>query len=550
MTRRIVDIALLATVLAGGRPAGVAAQGTSATPAASRPRLVVVIAVDQLRAEQLDRFRPYFGTGGFKLFLDRGARFTSARYEHAVTETCPGHAVILTGSYPMVNGIVANDWYDARRGRVVYCAEDSTVALTGATGPGRSPRNLIGATVGDLLKVATGGRSRVITVSAKDRAAIMLGGKLADVAYWIVDSAFVTSTYYRPDLPAWARTYNGTRALSRHIGSRWERLLPAAAYAAVGPDDVPYEADIAGMGRTFPHPIANRDAFDHSPFLDEVVADFAMRAVSAERLGRDTVPDLLGVSFSATDRVGHTFGPDSHEIMDDIVRLDRTLARLFAFLDRSVGLANVVMVLTADHGVAPMPELMAGGRARSGPRRMRPAVVDSAVNRALLERFGPAPASGWVAYNGAPLLFLSRAALAARRTGLAEAVAVARSAILELPGMSDALSGQELERLRAAAMVSGPASDAVRSYYPGRGGDLYYFLEPYWLVTEEPAGTGHGSAWAYDQQVPLLWFGRGIVAGVHRGPAAVADIAPTLSALLGLTAPGGAQGRVLGEVLH
>jgi hypothetical protein len=527
----------------------VAAQAASGE-AAVRPRLVVVIAVDQLRADYLDRFRPYFSARGFNLFLQHGARFASARYEHAITETCPGHAVMLTGSYGMVNGIVANEWYDFGVGRPVYCAEDSTAALVGSGGPGRSPRRLIGATVGDLLKTETAGRSRVITVSAKDRSAIMLGGKLADAAYWIVDTLFVTSSYYRAHLPGWVRRFNASHAIGRYTGSRWDHILPARDYSAMGPDDEPSEAEVAGLGRRFPHPIATPHAFDYTPFSDDVVAEFAMEAVGAESLGRDTVPDILGVSFSATDRVGHTFGPESHEILDDVVRLDRTLERLFAFLDRTVGLANVVAVLTADHGVVPAPEIETRGRRGAGPRRLDPAVVDSAVARALTSRFGPAPKPGWVAFDATPLVSLNRAGLAAGRVPLAEAEAVAAAAIREVPGVYEALTSTDLDRLRLAAIAGGPASDAVRSYYPDRSGDVYYFLEPYWLPSDGATGTGHGSPWRYDQQVPLLWYGRGIRPGVQRGPASVADLAPTLSALLGLTAPGGAQGRVLSEVLR
>ena len=231
---------------------GVAAQAAPRP----RPRLVVVIAVDQLRADYIERFRPYFGAGGFNLFLQRGASFAQARYAHATTSTCPGHAVILTGSYGEVNGIIANEWYDTRTGRPTYCAEDAAVTLVGSPGPGRSPRKLFGATVGDVLRTATAGASRVVTVAAKDRSAIMLGGQLADAAYWIVDTLFVTSTYYRADLPAWVRGFNASGAMSRYFGRTWERLLPAAAYQMMGPDDEPAERDVAGMGRTFPHPLA------------------------------------------------------------------------------------------------------------------------------------------------------------------------------------------------------------------------------------------------------------------------------------------------------
>jgi hypothetical protein len=534
--------ALLAVCWAAGGAAGLHAQVQPGV----RPRLVVVIAVDQLRADYMDRFRPYFSPGGFNLFLTRGARYAQARYEHATTSTCPGHAVILTGSYAMVNGIIANDWYDVRRGRETYCAEDTTTALIGSSEPGRSPRNLFGGTVGDVLKLATAGRSRVVTVSAKDRSAIMLGGHLADAAYWIVDTLFVTSTYYRADLPGWARKFNASGAISRYFGTRWERILPAAAYASLGPDDGPGEADESGMGLTFPHPIEGTDAFDHSPFLNDVVAEFAMRAVTAEELGRDTVPDILAVSFSANDRVGHTFGPESHEVMDVTVRLDRTLRTFFMHLDRTVGLANTLIVLTADHGVGPMPETLRRLRPSAAARRLHPAVIDSAVRHALQARWGAAPGPGWVVYHDPPLLYLNLAAMASRRIPPEDARRVAQAAVQGIPGVHEVLTAAELSRDRGAGSMSGP----VRSFHPERSGDLYYQLQPYWMADDEASGAGHGSGWGYDQQVPLLWFGGRIASGVRQGPAAVADIAPTLSALLGLLAPGGSQGRVLTEMLR
>ena len=313
----------------------------------------------------------------------------------------------------------------------------------------------------------------------------------------------------------------------------------------MGPDDEPAERDVAGMGRTFPHRIAGIDALHSSPFLNDVVADFAMRAVDAEGLGRDTVPDLLGISFSANDGVGHTYGPESHEVMDVTVRLDRTLQRLFGFLDRTIGLANVVVVLTADHGVAPMPEVLARIRPGSTARRLNPAIIDTAVRKALSTRYGQVDAPGWIVYHASPQVYLNRAALAALNS-LEEAERVAQAAVRSVPGVHEVLTGSELTRLRAAGTESGP----VHSFHPSRSGNLYYMLEPYWLPEASPSGADHGSGWRYDQEVPLLWFGRGILPGVHQDPAEVADIAPTLSALLGLLSPGGSQGRVLSEMLR
>ena len=515
-------------------------------PRPVRPRLVVAIAVDQLRADYMDRFRPYFGPGGFNLFLTRGARFAQARYAHTTTSTCPGHAVILTGSYGMVNGIIANDWFDVRTGREMYCAEDPGTKLIGSSAPGRSPRNLHGATVGDVLKMATSGKSRVVTVSAKDRSAIMLGGHLADGAYWIIDTLFVTSTYYRQDLPPWVRELNASGSMSKYFGKQWDRVLPPSAYATMGPDDEPAEGDDAGMGRVFPHPIGGVDAFDQSPFLNDVVAEFAKRAVTAEGLGKDTVPDVLGISFSANDRVGHTFGPESHEVMDVTVRLDRTLRDFFLFLDRTVGLANTLIVLTADHGVGPMPEVLQRLHPGAAARRLNPMIVDSAVRRALDARYGSAPAPGWVVHHDPPLIYLNQAALSRGRIAPEEAQRVAQAAVQGIPGMSEVFTASELMRARAAGSGSGP----VWSFHPARSGDLYYRLAPYWMADGGTTGADHGSGWRYDQQVPLLWFGAGITPGVRQGPAEVADIAPTLAAMLGVISPGGSQGRALTEMLR
>lgn len=513
--------------------------------AAAPPRLVLVIAVDQLRADYLERFRPWFGPGGFNLLLTRGAVYPRARYQHVITETCPGHSVMLTGSYATANGIVANGWYDPVQQRPVYCVEDGSTTLVGGRGRGRSPRLLLTTTVGDELKIATGGRSKVVTVSKKDRAAIMLGGHRADAAYWIVDTLFVTSSWYRSDLPDWVQAVNRAHPITRYFGSQWDRLLPAAAYAGLGPDDVPEEGEIEGGGRTFPHRVVDLDGFEHSPMLDDAVAAFAMRAVREEGLGRDSIPDLLAVGFSATDEIGHLYGPDSHEILDQMVRLDRTLARLFAFLDRQVGPGRTLIVLTADHGVAPFPERVRDDRP-DGPRRLDPAVIDSTVSLALTGQYGSAPAPGWVSYDAAPLLYLSREALSARRAPLGDAERVAQAALLTVPGVHDAVTGVELTGLRAEGMES----DVIRSYFPARGADLYYFLAPNWLATDDTTGTSHGSPWRYDQEVPLLWLGPGIRAGVRPESATVADLAPTLAQLLGVATPGGAQGRVLGEMLR
>lgn len=529
------------------------AQAAAAETPPPKPKLVLTIMIDQFRPEYLHRFAPYFGPGGFNLLLRRGASFTGARYEHGVTSTCPGHAVVLTGSYGNVNGIINNVWYDAAAGREVYCAADSLAQVIGMRKEGRSPRNLIGHTVGDELKLASAGRSQVIAVAGKDRSAIMLGGHLADAAYWTVDTSFVSSTYYMADLPDWVRRFNGSGAMSAYSGKVWQRLLPAARYNAFGPDDVAGEEVVASRGRVFPHlldsltPVLKRfvTSFEYSPFHNEVVADFAMKALTEEGLGRDSDTDLLAISFAALDRVGHAYGPHSHEVMDAVIRTDRLLERLFVLVDKQVGLANTLIVLTADHGVAPLPEVVRSLKPGAGAGRVNPTTIVRAATAALHARFGAAPSPGWIVHQSAPMLFLNLRALGARGIAIADAEQVAKKAIEEIPGVHQVLTATELRQLRA----QGARTSAVSSFYPGRSGNVYYELRPYVLLTEEPTGAEHGSPWTYDNQVPLLWFGARIVPG-RFGQASIADIAPTLAFLLGISEPGGSEGRVLNEILR
>jgi predicted AlkP superfamily pyrophosphatase or phosphodiesterase len=516
---------------------------------APAPRLLVVIAIDQFRADYLQRFRSHFGATGFNLFLRRGASFTEAEYQHAVTLTCPGHAVILTGTHANINGIISNQWYDTTARRQQYCVADQSAALIGSDTEGRSPRNLIGSTVGDELKRSNAGRSRVITVAGKDRSAIMLGGHDADAAYWINDSLFLSSTYYMEELPAWVKQFNASGRVTRYQRRQWGRVLPDAAYEIVGPDDVEAEENVAGLGRRFPHPLMADsfsrfiERFKTSPYHNEVVVEFAMAAISAERLGQDQDTDLLGVSLSANDLIGHAFGPQSHEVMDAVVRTDRLLQRFFRFLDQRVGLQNVLIVLTSDHGVAPLPE-----RARQeNPEaaRLDPATIATATETALRTRFG-APARGnWVVQLSTPWIYLNLGEIRRRGIDVLEAETVARDAAKAVAGVNQAFTATELREQQER----GTASSATFSFYPERSGNIYFEVKPFVIAWADSSGTTHGSPWSYDTRVPLLWFGASVKRGVYPSPVGIADIAPTISAYLGIRPPAGAQGRVLREVL-
>lgn len=524
----------------------------------AEPRLVVVISLDQFRSDYITRWRQYFGKGGFNYLLQSGATFTNAAYTHAVNTTGPGHAAMLSASYGNVNGIIANDWYDRSLNKSVYCVEDRGVAIVGSGGAGRSPRNFLGSTFGDELRLKTGFRAKVLSLSNKDRAAILMGGKLANGAFWMMDSVFVTSTYYMSELPAWVQAFNRSRVLDSFFGETWSRKLPASAYAGEDVDDASYEKDENGLGRTFPHKIRGNDstritpsyygAMWSSPFSAKALCELAKHAVRNEQLGRREVTDLLCLSFSATDGVGHAFGPNSHEVMDLALRMDEILADLFSFLDSSVGLKNCVIVLTADHGVAPIPEYLLAHNTNMNAGRIRVKEIESFCSAVLTKRFGePKQGMKWIHAIVGSSIYLNRPLFDQMNFPTLEwAAKELADSLRTLPPIAAAYSSRE--------MLTMPGSDPLerkmkRSFYRLRSGDVMFALKPFWLESDSPFGTTHGSPYAYDAHVPLIFAGNGIRKGTYANDASPIDIAPTLCTLLGIEFPAGSEGRVLTEAL-
>lgn len=526
------------------------------------PRLVVVISVDQMRADYLERFRPHFGPGGFNLLLEQGANFADCHYRHAITKTGPGHAVMLSGVQANINGIIGNEWLLRQwpMAEQVNVVEDRDSALVGLpprvvrspggvleAKSGRSPRHLLAPTVGDQLKIRHGAAAKVYGVADKDRAAILMSGKNADAAYWTEEGRVVTSTFYRPELPAYLTAFNAERRVEKLHGREWPRLLDPAAYDSIqGPDDAPGEYEGIGFTRTFPkrldggRPEIGKDyyeAFDHTPWNNDLVADLARTVITQERLGEaDGAPDLLAIGFSQPDKIGHSYGPDSHELMDSIVRLDRTLAEFFRFLDGQIGLAHCTIVLTADHGVAPLPERKPG---QGG--RVRGADLDQQVFAALDAKYGAlADNERWAVRDGLGY-HLNPAALAQKSLAPAVAEETVRAALATMPVIAAAYT-------RTRLMDPAPLDaigEAVRlSYYPPRSPDVMAVLRPFFIDRTTP-GTTHGTPYDYDTHVPLLWYGAGVKPGLHTARVGVDDLAPTLARLLGVPAPGPAAGRVL-----
>lgn len=545
---------------------GVLASFAGVLPAAEpeRPRLAVVISIDQFRGDYLARFGPYFGEGGFKRLLAGGTNFENCFHRHSITQTAPGHASILTGTFAMTHGVTSNEWLDRATWEMVNSVEDRESPLVGVEpaemGPvaaanpaktGRSPRVLQAETVGDRLKAKFGDKSVVFAASNKDRSAILLGGKRADAAYWDEMGKMVTSTYYRTELPAWVQAFNAERRVHSAFGKTWDRLLEPAVYEKVqGPDDDAAESDTVGLGRTFPKRITGGKeaigpgfftAFDNSPFAAEFLGDFVQRAIREEKLGKHAATDLLCVSFSSVDAAGHTFGPDSHEVMDAVLRIDRVIAGLLDCLEREVGLAQCVIVFSADHGVSPLPERVAARGLAAEAGRVKSGDMDAAAKKALEAKFGAlAKGQNWFTRDNAGY-HLRPEALAAKQVSASEAAKVLKAALEPLSYVAEVYTRDEL--LATEAKEESTRGLMRRSYRAASDRDVVFAFKPYYM-SKTGSGSSHGAPYPYDQHVPQLWFGVGVPKGVARQErVGVDDIAPTLAALLGLEAPAQAEGR-------
>jgi predicted AlkP superfamily pyrophosphatase or phosphodiesterase len=519
--------------------------------AAQKARLVVGIVIDQFRYDYLSRFEDQFGEGGFRRLMNQGAVFANANYIHTPTYTACGHATFMSGATPAMNGIIGNEWYDRESGRRVTSVNDGAVKLLGgrAGATGMSPGKMIGSTLGDELKLASDGKAKVVGVSFKDRSAILPAGKRPDGAYWY-DSAtgnLVSSTWYFNDLPEWVKGFNREMRPDRFFGKRWERLLPESAYQRSTADDMPYEKFSAG--NKFPYTVTGGEEnpgprfysqFEYTPFANDYLVDFAKAVIENEALGADDATDLLTVSFSANDLVGHYYGPYSHEVQDITLRTDRALAELFKYLDQKIGADRYVVALTADHGVAPVPEhaqkLGFGGK-------IEPKAVSDAVQNALNQRFGE---EKWVLSLLNGNVYLDESAVEKRKLSIEEVEQVASQAAKKVAGMSECFTRSQIVSGRLPQTMI--ARSVANGFYPQRNGNLVVVTLPFYFIGEGVATT-HGSPYSYDTHVPVIFYGAGVASGMHYTACSPADIAPTLAALLRIQAPSNNVGRVLGDAI-
>ncbi len=580
----------LLLALAGGLPVSFAQarQRTQARRAitkasqSSRPRLVLLIVVDQFRYDYLSRFGDLFGSRGLGRLMREGASWTEANFDHVPTHTAPGHAVFMTGASPSQTGIVANEWYERETGRrVKSITDDSTMMLAGKPNEkGKGPRRLLCSTVGDELRLADRDRSKVIGISTKDRSAILPAGRRANGAYWFSTDTgnMVSSTYYFDRLPDWVARFNDRHMADALFGARWDRLLPTEQeyLRRAGKDDVPWENQDKSSADTscFPHVITGGSmapdkpfyrALDYSPFSNDLLVTFAEEAITNEKLGAGDDTDVLSVSFSANDYVGHRFGPYSQEAMDMTLRVDQQIGKLLDFVDARVGLGNSIVVFTADHGASPIPEQAA--QMNFPGRRYQKTDLLKVADEALRARYARAdrPANDYIqtfsnkGETEQGLLnsnfYLSRAALQRDGIDLDEAERVIGEAVMKVPGVARYFTRAQLEN-KAVSSADPVARRVLHGFYSQRSGDVIIVYEPYSIQFDPPddptdphSSATHSSPYSYDTHVPLIIMGRGFAAGRYTQAAAPTDIAPTLAQVLSIEAPSCSVGRVLAEAL-
>lgn len=514
------------------------------------PRLVVLIVIDQFRGDYLTRFRDLYlparkgGTlGGFRFLMEEGAFFTNGRFDHIPLETGVGHSVIGTGAPPFFTGIAGNEWFDRATRKAVYCTQDPLAAGE------MSPRNLLCTTFGDELEVATGGKAKVVSISIKDRAAILQSGHLPDAVVWYdsrTGQARTGKYYHGGRVPAWAQQANEQKLADKYKDRVWEALVPQAHDRCI-PVPAGNVGAPASFGARFPHKLDGKDSGYYSnlrltPWGTEWTLELARRAAVAEQMGKDDVADALLVSISSNDYLGHAFGPDSPEVLELCVATDRMLSEFFNWLNSHVpgGIDRCLIALTADHGVAPIPEQAI--RSGIGAGRLDMGPVYKKIVAALDERF---PGDGdWRLGEVAQWVHYDPDTAKARKADPEAVEKVIANVLQQEPGVFAAYT--RTQYMEGRLPVTELAKTLYRSFRPDRCGDVHIVLQPWWMLGAYPSGTTHGQPFVYDTHVPILFRGPGIQPGMYIERVSPEDIAPTIATVLGTTFPSACVGRPIG----
>jgi hypothetical protein len=538
------------------------AMAADAAPQPPPIKLAVMVVFDQMRGDYLTRWNDLFGEGGFHRLEKDGAWFRNCNYPYAGTVTGAGHASLATGCSPCIHGVFANEWYDRAEGKVVYCATSprrqrvpSSVVdpKKSKKVQGGTPERLLAPTLADALKEANGDKSHVVSLSSKDRGAVFTGGKKPDACYWIDGETgqAVTSTYYRDHLDDWVEAFNKEKRADRWFGKDWLRLRTDIDYEKYsGPDDGPGESlgySNALQGRTFPHPMdgglkelgkAYYESLYASPFGNELLLGLVDRAVDAEKLGAHEAPDLLCVSFSCTDPVGHAWGPDSQEVLDGVLRADLIVKGLLDLLDAKVGKGRYVLVLSADHGVCPLPE--ASRKQGRDAGRIPATALKTGAEDFLQKTFGQKNDGGQAIEKVVEqYVYLNRAWLKGHDLDQSRVEEALAKWYTQQRGIQAAYTRTELIKEIPAGDVIG--QKVKRSFYAERSGDVVIVPKPYYLITDRLTGTTHGSPNPYDTLVPLLVYGSGVRPGVRDDLVTPQAAVPILAHALGVSPPADAE---------
>ncbi len=515
-----------------------------------RPKLVVGVVVDQMRWDYLyryyDRYQP---DGGFRRLINKGFSCENTFIDYIPTYTACGHTALYTGTVPAVHGITGNDWYDTHLERGMYCAQDDAVEGVGGTGsPGQmSPRNMLTTTICDELRLSTNFESKVIGISIKDRGGILPAGHSANAAYWYDGRTgnWISSTYYMKELPQWVNNFNNRKLVDGYYRQGWQTLYPINSYKQSEADEQPYEGKPFGADQTkFPYNFQSfigkkYGAVSSTPFGNTLTKEMAMAAVSAEGLGKDNIPDFLAVSFSSTDYVGHSFGPNSIEVEDTYLRLDKDLGDLFNFLDRQVGKGQYLVFLSADHGVAHVGGFsnrhkLPGGGVSTG-------AMQRGLDTLLRKQFGD---HKFIKASANNQLYLDHDLLDSLKL---DKKALTQTAIRYLSAREGVYRVYATDEMSMMPFPADIRTRAVNGYFPSRSGDIQILLKPGYMGGSG-VGTTHGSWNPYDAHIPLVWYGWNIQPGKTNRETYMTDVAPTIAALLRIQMPSGTIGKVIGEI--
>jgi predicted AlkP superfamily pyrophosphatase or phosphodiesterase len=516
---------------------------------ASKPKLVVGLVIDQMRWDYMYRFNALYGERGFKRLLKEGFSAENTFVPYVPTYTAVGHTCIYTGSVPAISGIVGNNWFDKTTGKNVYCTDDSTVSTVGNNGKaGRmSPDNLWVTTVTDELKLSNNFKSKVIGIALKDRGAILPAGHSANAAYWYDAGKWITSTHYMNTLPTWVEQFNGKDVAGKYMSKDWTTLLPMSSYNMSTADDEPYETAIRGEKTvTFPHKLSlipdsiKYESFRTTPFANTFTFDFAKTAIENESLGKNTVTDFLAVSISSTDYVGHAFGPNSVEIEDTYLRLDKDIADFLLYLDTRLGKGNYTLFLSADHAVAHIPAFLAAHKMPGG--NFEDGDIKKELNQMIETDFG---VSNIVQSLQNYQVYLNTTEL--ERQGK-DVAAVKKAIIKALQAKPFIITAYETDKLAVVVLPEPQKTMLANGYNNKRSGDIQFTLKPGYF-DGGVKGTTHGLWNPYDAHIPCVFFGWGVKPGKTNRETYMTDIAPTIAAMLHIQMPNGSVGKVITELV-